>query len=96
MTGRAPDLIFTRCDDTDPVLPRSEDSRTALTQNDSGARLATATLVAQARDALVGLGFRSHEARTAVEEACAHVGTSVPLEVLLREALQRCSKPHYR
>ena len=46
----------------------------------------------QARDALVGLGWKPNIARSAVEEAIAHVG-GVPVEELIREALRRCPRP---
>jgi hypothetical protein len=46
----------------------------------------------QARDALVALGWKPVIARGAVEEASAHVGTGVALEVLIAEALRRCLK----
>ncbi|MBA3503439.1 MAG: hypothetical protein H0T65_23965 [Deltaproteobacteria bacterium] len=47
----------------------------------------------QARDALVGLGWKSHIARAAVEEAISHVGSELSLEGLIREALRRCPRP---
>jgi hypothetical protein len=44
----------------------------------------------QARDALVGLGWKPLVARAAVEEAIAACGSGLPLEVLIRESLRRC------
>ena len=49
-----------------------------------------AALIADARSALTGLGFRPAEAKAAVEEAVTHVGRDVTLEVLIRAALRRC------
>ena len=46
-------------------------------------------LETQARDALVGLGYRAHQARDAVERAVSHVGHP-PIAELIREALRRC------
>ena len=56
-------------------------------------RFEEATIRAEARDALVGLGFRSHEARSSVDAAIANVGAAVGLETVIREALQRCRRP---
>lgn len=47
---------------------------------------------AQARDALVGLGWRAGVARTAVDEAISHVGDAAPLDKLIFEALRRCPR----
>ena len=44
----------------------------------------------QARDALVGLGWKPAIARAAVEEAWFHVGPDAAVERLIREALRRC------
>jgi hypothetical protein len=44
----------------------------------------------QARDALVGLGWRPAIARAAVDEAWFHVGPDAAVELLIREALRRC------
>ena len=49
-----------------------------------------AIAVAQARDALVGLGWKAALARAAVERAHAHVGAAASLEAVIREALRRC------
>ena len=56
------------------------------------ARLDDAVVIAQARDALVGLGWKSAIARAAVEEARAHVGAP-GVEALIREALRHCPRP---
>ena len=56
-------------------------------------RLDTAVLRAQAKDALVGLGWKPGIARVAVDDACAHVGRDATIEVVVREALRRCPKP---
>ena len=84
ITGRAPDLTFKRSDDAAATQPE---------RSDSASKLTTATIRVQARDALVGLGFRSREASTAVDAALAEAGTSASIEVLLRAALQHCPKP---
>ena len=54
-----------------------------------------ATIVrTQARDVLVGLFWKAPIARSAVDEALAFVGNDVALDVLIREALRRCPRPH--
>jgi hypothetical protein len=45
---------------------------------------------AQARDALVGLGWKPSIARAAVDEAWSHVRSDAALEPLICEALRRC------
>ena len=55
--------------------------------------LDAALLRAQAKDALVGLGWKPGIARAAVDEARAHVGRDATLGSLIREALRRCPKP---
>lgn len=47
----------------------------------------------QARDALAGLGWKPGIARTAVDEAIAHVGIDIRIEQLIHEALRRCPRP---
>ena len=47
----------------------------------------------QARDALVGLGWKPPIARAAVDEAMSHVGREAALEALIFEALRRCPRP---
>ena len=54
------------------------------------AKLDATVVRMQARDALVGLGWKPTIARAAVDEAWSHVGSSVALELLIREALRRC------
>ena len=56
-------------------------------------KLDAAVLRAQARDALVGLGWRHGIARAAVDEASAHGGGGGTLTGLIREALRRCPRP---
>ena len=56
-------------------------------------RLDAAVLRAQAKDALVGLGWKPGIARAAVDEAGTHVGREGTLGALIREALRRCPKP---
>ena len=57
---------------------------------DPGGELAPSDICMQARDALVGLGWKPAIARAAVEEAWVHMGPDVALERLIREALRRC------
>jgi len=45
---------------------------------------------AQAKQALVQLGYPSAVAAAAVQAACAHVGTNIALPLLIKEALRRC------
>jgi Holliday junction resolvasome RuvABC DNA-binding subunit len=59
----------------------------------AGSRLDDAIVRTQARDALVGLGWKPNIARAAVEEAKSHVGREPSLEILIREALRRCPRP---
>ena len=54
---------------------------------------AAAVTRAQARDALVGLGWSRAVAATSVDEALGHVAHGVPLEAVIREALRRCPRP---
>jgi len=56
-------------------------------------RLDAAVVRVQAREALVGLGWKAAIARAAVDEACAHVGATATIEVVIREALRRCPRP---
>jgi len=88
--GTAPDQLETRRrhDHAAPVGPvPSIGARGAATKlDDAGMR-------AQARDALVGLGWKPGIARAAVDEACAHVGAGMAIEVVIRDALRRCPRP---
>ncbi len=45
-----------------------------------------------ARNALVGLGWKTTVARTAVAQATNHLGATATLELVIREALRRCPK----
>lgn len=56
----------------------------------ASAKLDATIVRAQARDALVGLGWKPSIARAAVDEAWSHVGSDAALEPLIREALRRC------
>ncbi len=60
---------------------------------DTGSRFDHTVMQSQARDVLVGLGWKPGIARAAVEEACAPVGSEVPVEQLIAEALRRCPRP---
>jgi hypothetical protein len=55
-----------------------------------GAALGPLDVPMQARDALVGLGWKPAIARAAVDEAWFHVGPDAAVELLIREALRRC------
>jgi len=97
ISGTAPDNIVTRwvhVGDERPNTPADLAVRQrAATEHD---RLDDAIIVTQAKDALVGLGWKPAVARAAVEEARAHVGADGPVEELVREALRRCPKPSAR
>jgi len=56
-------------------------------------RLDAAVLHAQAQQALVGLGWKSAIAQSAVAAALAALGPAAPLEQLIFEALCRCPRP---
>jgi hypothetical protein len=58
--------------------------------SDSPRRFDAAVARTQARDALVGLGWKPVVARAAVDEAIAACGSGLSLEVLIRESLRRC------
>lgn len=90
--GRAPDALrfewITR-----PVDDAHDDRNAHVGSNERHPRFGTVVMQTQARDALVGLGWKPAIARGAVDEACARVGTGVPIEQLIAEALRRCPKP---
>jgi hypothetical protein len=73
-------------------LGATHNARTRTGVRASSAFDATVTRT-QARDALVGLGWKPHIAKAAINAACAEIGDLVPVEVLIREALRRCPKP---
>jgi hypothetical protein len=73
-----------------PKGSSTEPGATASTSNASRTTLDTAITRTQARDALVGLGWKPHIARAAVDEAIAVCGSNTSLEVLIRESLRRC------
>jgi hypothetical protein len=56
-------------------------------------KLEVATVRAQARDALLKLGWTPAIARAAIEAACARVGADLSIESLLREAVRHCPRP---
>jgi len=88
--GIAPDQLETvrRHDHAAPVGPL------AIVRAPVGtSRLDDAVVRAQARDALVTLGWKSGIARAAVDAACAHVGSNAEIAVVIREALRRCPSP---
>jgi hypothetical protein len=55
--------------------------------------LETAIVRTQAKDALIGLGWRPAIAQAAVAAAFATLGAEVTLERLIFEALRRCRQP---
>lgn len=57
------------------------------------ARFDAVVIRTQARDALVGLGWKPAIARAAVDEAIVHVHSTAPIDVVIREALRRCPRP---
>jgi len=56
-------------------------------------KLGTAIVRTQAKDALVGLGWKSAVAQAAVAAAVATLGVEATLERLIFEALRRCRQP---
>jgi hypothetical protein len=87
--GRAPDAIRFEW-----VRPFEENAHAGTNVGQrTPTRFGLVALRTQARDALVGLGWKSAIASSAVDEACAHVGTDVGIDVLIREALRRCPRP---
>ncbi len=89
--GRAPDGIRF-------AWQRPDDAHVGLNDRQCEAvhppsTLEIATLRTQARDALVGLGWKRSIAIAAVDEARANVPSDAPIDVLIREALRRCPRP---
>jgi hypothetical protein len=76
-----------------PQMRTNQNHAHAGTKPGQAARFGDAVMRTQARDALVGLGWKPGIARAAVDEASAHVGIDVPIERLIQEALRRCPKP---
>jgi hypothetical protein len=58
-----------------------------------GRKLDEAVLHAQAKQALVGLGWKPAIAQSAVAATLAALGPAAPLEQLIFEALRRCPRP---
>ena len=56
-------------------------------------RLDAAITCAQARDALIAMGWKPSLARPAVCAASAALGAAAPLEQVIAEALRRCPRP---
>ena len=56
-------------------------------------KLDAAVLRAQSKQALVGLGWKPAVAEAAVAAALGTLGSAVPLEQLIFEALRRCQPP---
>ncbi len=98
--GRAPDgLRFAFRRDIDAHAGANERHApvgTNITQRaDAGGprKFAPVAMRIQARDALVGLGWKVSIAGAAVEQAVALVGSDATIDVLIREALRRCPRP---
>ena len=73
-----------------PAEPKPEPVRTGRSS------IEAATIRAQAKDALIGLGWKPAQSRAAIDAAIADLGDDLGLEVLIREALRRCPKPSVR
>lgn len=83
-------LTITRTESGRLEVQRRQEPRSEFR---AGAKLDATIVHTQARDALVGLGWKPAIARAAVDEAWSHVGPAVAIEHLIREALRRCPKP---
>jgi hypothetical protein len=57
-------------------------------------RLDLSIVRAQAKDALVGLGWSPAISRAAIDAAISALGTAAELRAVIREALRQCPKPH--
>ncbi len=88
--GIAPNQLETRRrqDHAAPVGPSA-----AVPAPVGATKIDDTTVRVQAHKALVALGWKSGIARTAVESACAHVGSDAEIEVVIREALRKCPRP---
>ena len=75
------------------VVENDQVVRPNAPQSHVGSKLDDAIVRTQARDALVGLGWKPNIARTAVDEALSHLERDPTLEELIREALRRCPRP---
>jgi hypothetical protein len=90
ITGRAPDrLVFTSA----TLAGREPTISVDPPPTSEPTRLVAATLEAQTRDALVGLGFRPKEAREAIALARSRLRGEPGLEDFIRAALQHCRRP---
>ena len=65
----------------------------AASEAPAAAAIDDAIVRTQARDALVGLGWKPGIARDAVSAAIAELGTAATLAAVIREALRRCPRP---
>ena len=79
-------------DVADGVARRPNEPAHARPHSNDDSAFEVATARVQARDALVGLGWKPAIARASVDEAIAHVGAA-PIELVIREALRRCPRP---
>jgi hypothetical protein len=84
----APASALSFASDLDPPATRG-----AATKTEPSTKFDEAVVRAQARDALVRLGWKQAIARSAVDNAMSHVGSTATLEVVIREALRRCPMP---
>jgi len=100
ISGTAPDQLVVLRNADEPAQPvkpevdnRAHVGAPTSTEKASASRFEQAALRTQARDALVGLGWKSGVAASAVDEALAAGHANAPLEQLIREALRRCPVP---
>lgn len=97
ISGTAPDRLVVKRPARLAASSREQPRSGAVATNTLSPRVddrfAQATLRTQARDALVGLGWKPNIASTAVEAARASGFASASLEILIREALRRCPMP---
>ena len=91
INGTAPDRLDVRRRPEHPV-PVGVAPYAPVGVHVGAARLDAAVYRVQARDALVGLGWKPAIARAAVDEACAHVDATATIETVIREALRRCPR----
>jgi hypothetical protein len=75
------------------AAPRAAEPKAGVAQAAEASKLEAAIMRAQAKDALVSLGWTPAIATASVAAAAAMLGQQTPLERLLREALRRCPLP---
>lgn len=75
----------------DKLIAALKDKLPSTGAEDAAGFNAASGVYLQALNALTTLGFRSNEARTAVEEAAAQAGQAADAETIIRQALRRLS-----